>query len=395
MRPLQNIKIGLVLPSIPGYSETFFRSKIAGLQKNGAEVILFIASSKNTQQNLVSNIYYAPKLSGSKAAIFCSSVMVLLQAFLFNFKISVNFLNFERKDGTSFKNRIKLLIANHFILQEKVDWLHFGFGTMALGRENVAQTIGAKMAVSFRGFDHYVFPVKNPDCYDKLFLKNVQYHVLSTGMKQSLEKTGIPLENVYVITPAINLDFFAKKQEYKVGKFQFLTIARLHWIKGLEATLAALFILKNQGFDFHYTIVGDGTERERLIFATYQLGLENNVTFTGKLAPLEVKQHLENAEIYIQYSIQEGFCNAVLEAQAMGLLCIVSDADGLIENVQDKQTGWVVPKRNPTLLAQKIKEVLQLNSAQKKSIASHAIERVQTEFNIEKQTQEFLDFYKL
>jgi glycosyltransferase involved in cell wall biosynthesis len=386
--------IALVLPSTPGYSETFFRNKIAGLQKNGVEVILFVANSNKTQQNLVSKIYYAPKLNGSTVAILYTSVAVLLQAFFFNFKISVQFLKLEKKDGTSFTNRIKKLIANHFILQHKPDWLHFGFGTMTLGRENAAQAIGAKMAVSFRGFDHYVFPIKNPNCYDKLFSKNVKYHVLSKGMQQSLVGQGVEEKDVKIITPAIDLKLFSGKQEYKkAAQIQFLTIARLHWIKGLEATLDALFILKNQGIHFHYTIIGDGAERERLIFAAHQLGLENNVTFTGKLTPDEVKLYLEKAEIYIQYSIQEGFCNAVLEAQAMGLLCIVSDADGLTENVNDKQTGWVVPKRNPTLLAQKIKEVLQLNHNQKNEMATNAVERVRTKFSIEKQTQEFLDFY--
>ncbi|MBK7870836.1 MAG: glycosyltransferase family 4 protein [Saprospiraceae bacterium] len=56
--------------------------------------------------------------------------------------------------------------------------------------------------------------------------------------------------------------------------------------------------------------------------------------------------YYEKADIYLQYSIQEGFCNAVLEAQAMGLLCIVSDAEGLPENILHGQTGWVVPKGN-------------------------------------------------
>ena len=64
-----------------------------------------------------------------------------------------------------------------------------------------------------------------------------------------------------------------------------------------------------------------------------------------------VKTHLEWADIYIQPSIQQGFCNAVLEAQAMGLLCIVTDADGLSNNVVEGKTGWFVPKRSPNALA--------------------------------------------
>ncbi len=107
----------------------------------------------------------------------------------------------------------------------------------------------------------------------------------------------------------------------------------------------------------------------------------------------EVKKHLEQAAIYLQYSIQEGFCNAVLEAQAMGLLCIVSDAEGLSENVLDKQTGWVVEKRKPALLAEKIKDVMLLSTSEKQKIKTNAIRRVQQEFNLAKQQLEFINFY--
>lgn len=153
-------------------------------------------------------------------------------------------------------------------------------------------------------------------------------------------------------------------------------------------------MLKNENIDFHYTIIGDGAEKERLQFAVYQLNLSENVIFLGKLNPEQVKEELAKTDIYLQYSIQEGFCNAALEAQAMGLLCIVSDAEGLSENVLDKQTGFVVEKQNPTLLSEKIKQVITLDISEKEKITKQATERIKKEFNLEKQQQEFLEFYK-
>ena len=41
------MKIGLVLPSVPGYSETFFTNKIKGLKAAGHTVIIFIDSGDN------------------------------------------------------------------------------------------------------------------------------------------------------------------------------------------------------------------------------------------------------------------------------------------------------------------------------------------------------------
>ena len=91
--------------------------------------------------------------------------------------------------------------------------------------------------------------------------------------------------------------------------------------------------------------------------------------------------------------LEEGFCNAVLEAQAMGLLCFVSDAEGLSENVLNNETGFVVPKRYPDLLSNKIIEVINFDLSSMEKIKINALERVKNEFNLEKQKQAFNFFY--
>src|SRR5690554_4017054 len=197
------------------------------------------------------------------------------------------------------------------------------------------------------------------------------------------------------ITPAINIDLFQSETTELSSKERpvLITTGRLHWIKGYVSTLEALALLKEQGIDFVYKIIGEGKEYERIAFAAYQLGLTERVQFLGKLPHAEVKAELEKADIYLQYSIQEGFCNAVLEAQAMGKLCIVSNAEGLTENVLHGKTGWVVPKYSPYLLAEQIKKVLLMEEGEQARFSRNAMERVREEFNLEKQTKEFVDFY--
>lgn len=387
------MKIGLVLPALPAYSETFFSNKILGLKKNGHEVVLFVNNSDKDTSCLNCKVVKAPKLSGNKLQVFIVTLQQLILSFL-NFRKSVKLFQLNQKDSISFTQNIKQILSNQFLLDEKLDWLHFGFGTMAIGRENLAEVIGAKMAVSFRGFDYYVYQLKNEDCYKILFSKKVKYHVLSEAMKNGLLKKSIPEFNIVKITPAINIELFsATIDEWSSNKIQFTTISRIHYIKGLEYVLEALSMLKSDGLDFHFTIIGDGAEKERLLFACHQLGVYNNVTFTGKLCPEEVKKQLIETDVYLQYSIQEGFCNAVLEAQAMGLLCVVGDAEGLSENVLDKETGFVVPKQNSQLLFEKIKEVVALPEIEKQKIRQKAIDRVRNEFSLEKQQKDFIGFY--
>lgn len=389
------MRIGIVLSQPPEYSETFFRSKIEGLQRNGAEVILFCYQDRK-------NFTLCPVVKGVRV-----SRNPLLQSWYFiaeffqllpHLSTVGRYIKLERKEGTSWKKLPWKIYYNAHLLKAKLDWLHFGFTTMALGSETVAKAMGAKMAVSFRGFDIAVYPVKHPGCYKLLWKYVDKIHTISDDLLTLAKKHGLS-DGVPVgkITPAINVEMFkSSSQDFSQNaKPILMTTGRLHWKKGLVGTVEALAILKEQGFDFVYRIIGEGKEYERIAYAVYQLGLGDNVEFLGKIPHSEVKNHLERADIYLQYSIQEGFCNSVLEAQAMGKLCIVSNAEGLAENVLHNQTGWVVPKYSPELLAKRIKDVLLMSEEERIKIYRNAVERVRKNFNLEKQQREFFEFYRL
>ena len=390
--------ITLVLSSPPGYSETFFNSKIKGLQENGHKVILVTAS---TQQQYEACIHVQhPKVYRNPLKQVVAMLLTYL-GLLPYFKRILRYIRLEREQGTSLKRLAEKLYLNATLLKLTTDWLHFGFATMALERELLADAIHAKMAVSFRGYDIGVYPLKHPGCYKLLWSKLDKVHYISDDLYAKAIELGLPSSIPHQkITPAIDTGFFdAKSLDESLNDHEIddvlhiCTIGRLHWKKGYVETLKALQIVKKQGVNFKYHIIGDGDEYERIAFAAYQFDLTEDVIFEGKVEHQQVKDIMVKCKIYLQYSIQEGFCNAVLEAQAMGKLCIVSDAEGLSENVLDNKTGWVVPKLNPEALAQKIQDVIHLSNDVKKDISKKAVRRVQQEFNLEKQKRMFNEFY--
>ena len=301
------MKIGLVLSSTPAYSETFFNSKIKGLQKNGFEVVLFVGSSDK---------YF--NLCPVKPQVQFRSFHLILT--IFNFivfcflKLStvLKFVSLERKDGVSFTNIVKKIILNQHILQESnLDWLHFGFATQAIGRENLAKAMNAKMAASIRGFDIDVFPLKNKNCYNLFWRKVDKVHSISKYLLNKSYNLGLSkLTKFKVIPPAIGNIELSKPFE-KNSTIKIVTIGRLHWIKNYSCILKALKELKQKDIKFKYHIIGEGILKEALQYESFEYDLEEFIVFEGKLTHKQVLNHLESADLYIQYSHSEGFCNAV------------------------------------------------------------------------------------
>ncbi len=389
------MKIGLVLSSTPAYSETFFNAKIKGLQESGFEVVLFVQYTSPSFK--LCPVYKSPKVFKNPILQFFSMLFVLLKL-VPKLKTIIKFSNLERQQKTTGFELIKKIYLTAHILSQKVDWLHFGFATQALGKELVAKAIGAKMAVSFRGFDINVYPLKHPNCYGLLWKHVAKVHTISSFLLEKSYQLGldrkVPFE---IITPAVDFEKIKLlKESLAPNKLQIITIARLHWIKGLGLAIEAMKLLKVNGLDFEYHIIGDGSkgDLERYKYQVYELGLQNQIIFEGELTHDKTFDLLQKCSIYIQPSVNEGFCNALLEAQSLGKLCIATNVGGIPENIVNNKTGWLLNNFEATTLASKILEVINLTLEEKEIISFNAMARVKKEFNLEKQNEQFKNFYK-
>jgi len=385
------MKIGFVLSSAPNYSESFIYNKINGLINYGFNVSLFVADRTNNKfvpKHIP--VYYQVAIN-NKIHLF----ITVIAAIILHPVICLRFLKLERLSNVNWIDAFKHLILNSHFIGKSLDWIHFGFTTTALGRENLASAMGIEAAVSFRGFDIGLYPHQHLGCYDLLWKRIDKVHTISDDLYKQAIDLGLPPKIPYKkITPAINTEFFQSNSFKDLHEpLRILTVGRLTWKKGYEYALKALSLLKDKQINFEYHIVGEGNYREAIVFAIHQLQLTENVKFIGKIPPDEVRNEMRWADIYIQPSIQEGFCNAVLEAQAMGLLCIVTDAEGLSENVLHAKTGWVVNKRKPKLIAEIIQQIIHMDNAKLRLISEFAKNRIQNEFSLSKQTELFSKFY--
>ncbi len=131
-----------------------------------------------------------------------------------------------------------------------------------------------------------------------------------------------------------------------------LYVGRLASKKGLEYLLKAM-----ADVDAHLTIVGDGSERDRLEALAAELGVD--ATFVGEVAPENVGRYYRGAGVFVLPSLEgEGMPNVVLEAMSWGVPVIATDSGGLPTMIEDGGNGFLVPMRDSDALGEKTEELL-------------------------------------
>ncbi|MXP27020.1 glycosyltransferase [Altererythrobacter indicus] len=115
---------------------------------------------------------------------------------------------------------------------------------------------------------------------------------------------------------------------------KFGTIGALHTdLKGVGTALHALSIVRKNlnNLPFIYEVVGEG-DPSRFKELADTLGLAEQVRFVGvKRAGEEIFRWLDQVDIYLQPSFQEGLPRATIEAMSRGCRCIGSTAGGIPE----------------------------------------------------------------
>lgn len=105
--------------------------------------------------------------------------------------------------------------------------------------------------------------------------------------------------------------------------------------KGQKYVIKAISKLKKQGLNYKYYVIGDGDNKYlNRIIKKYKL--ENDVFLYGAVKHEKVFEILDNIDIYIQPSKQEGLPRALIEAMSRGCPCIGSTAGGIPELLEHK-----------------------------------------------------------
>jgi colanic acid/amylovoran biosynthesis glycosyltransferase len=286
----------------------------------------------------------------------------------------------------------RLLLAAR-VLGLAPDLIHFEFGADAAGAMWLGDVAGCPVVVSLRGYDVNYEGLGEPGFYADVWARADAVHCLGADLWRRARQRGCPPSLLHrLIPPAVDTARFVPAGRREHDRLVLLTVARLHWKKGYEHGLQAVRALLDDGIDLEYRILGGGPHEDAVRACVDDLGLGEHVRLLGDRPTDDVLAELQAADVLLHPAVSEGFGNAVLEAQAVQLPVVCTDADGLRENVVDGVTGIVVPRRDVAALVAAVRALAgdpelrrRMGAAGRRHVAAH--------FSPESQSAAFLELY--
>jgi colanic acid/amylovoran biosynthesis glycosyltransferase len=288
------------------------------------------------------------------------------------------------------------------LIAAQPDVIHYEFGTLGVGRTWLGRVLGCKVVVSFRGFDLNDSVLDQTNRFQDLWREADALHFLGSDLRRRALRRGCCPDRPHaLIPPAVDLNLFQPASR-DVGDevagtgerpLRMVSVGRLHWKKAYDDALMAVRRLKDLGIVCQYRIVGDGEYLEAVAFARHQLDIDGCVELLGARSPREVRDQIAWSDVLLHAAVSEGFCNAVIEAQAMARPVVCSDAGGLPENVADGTTGFVVPRRDPGAMAVKLAR-LASDPGLRRRMGDAGRRRVKERFDRSRQLDSFAELYR-
>jgi len=226
--------------------------------------------------------------------------------------------------------------------------------------------------------------------------------VSESTKKDAADFLKYPAEKITTIYNGIDKRFFGEdgftrddvKKAYGIlGKY-ILFLGTLEPRKNLSRLLEAFAHFKKDfpnSADFQLVVAGKkGWLTEEYFQQAEDLGIADDVIFTGYVGGDELKPLYKNAEFFVMPSLYEGFGQTIVEAMACGAPCLVSKVSSIPEIVGE--AALFVDPRDTNGIAKGMAE-LAGNEELRQSLSATGREQSK-KFSWEKCAKETLEVYK-
>ncbi len=181
--------------------------------------------------------------------------------------------------------------------------------------------------------------------------------------------------------------------------YRLLALGRFSRIKAFDVLLYSCKILKDSGLSFHLTLAGDGPRRILFKHLVKKLGLVDLVSFPGFVPYNRVSELFCSTDVFVMSSAvhstgeRDGLPTVILEALMHRVPVVSTDVCGIPEVIQNGITGFLVPQKNATALANAITKMVG-NREAALEMAERGRSLVVREFDPERNHGKMLDLYR-
>ena len=196
---------------------------------------------------------------------------------------------------------------------------------------------------------------------------------------------GLEGEKISNVKPLSHKELGVSEDKFIIG-----TVSRLEKQKGIEYLLDAVKILIRKNYEISLVVVGMGKEENNLKEKVDREGIKEHVSFLGFRR--DVLSIIASFDLFVLSSLWEGFPNALLEAQSLGIPCVVTDVGGSREIVKDGETGIIVPSEDSFAIANAIMKLINDNELREKM--GKEAKKAKDIFTVEKMVSKTEALYK-
>lgn len=202
-------------------------------------------------------------------------------------------------------------------------------------------------------------------------------------------RIGYPRQKMVVVANGVDTQHFRPDPEERArvrGEWGVSPIVplvgivgRLDPLKDHHTFIRAAEILATKDPVMRFVVVGDGKEaysRDLRSFAHSALGDRLVWSESRK----EMRAVYSALDIHCSSSVTEGFSNAIAEAMACGVPCVVTDVGDSAAIVG--RTGIVVPPRSPVALASGVRQVLERLKVDRTAVRNATRARITVEYSV-------------
>lgn len=236
------------------------------------------------------------------------------------------------------KNRYDIIIAD---LGHAVPWVspillrkRTIVSFLHLHARSLPGQVGRLLAYSITAVEKLYFIIYNRS----------HFVTISNTSLEDLENLGIKSKNISLINPGVNSELFCPSIKTEFPSIVYFGGMRPY--KRPEESLYLLKELKNEISDIKLTIIGDGPSRHDVERLCTELGLRDNVTFTGRISDAEVAKIVASSWLNVHSSVTEGWGISIIEAASASTPTVAYRVPGVSDSVEIGHNGITVDDGN-------------------------------------------------